>query len=377
MKRLIGSMALIALTACGGTSRRNDGMQVKDPEHPTATGGSESGAGGRGGKPTTTTGGSEMYDGGAPASAGTEAGGHPSAGTSGFGGMTPAGGLPGSGATGGTSDKPEYFPETGGIGYCGAEGGCVVDIPSVPAVEPPGPVLCGGLACPTPKACCLTDSHCYDPATNPDSCPEPPADSDLWGRPTCSSNAQCPARTVCWLETGLCQGIGHCQPIGNTGACGPGDFCHTCGCDGNSYPDYQTAARAGTSTPSTWGGSCGSLVQVDAQTSRRLCGKTEDCMTGESCCAITAACYPSDKPALCRMPPDGKSYPCLSNAQCVASEYCAAQGCDTPGFCAPLGPQEECGVTIEPTCGCDGKTYTSPPCAEYKGIRVAHAGACN
>jgi hypothetical protein len=107
-----------------------------------------------------------------------------------------------------------------------------------------------------------------------------------------------------------------------------------------------------------------------------LCGTSSDCSSGELCCAITGRCYPTTDPDQCRMPPPGTRVPCTSDAQCSSYEYCLGDGCSGPGGCVSMGSQGDCGVTLEPVCGCDGVTYTSAACASVRGVRVASKGQC-
>jgi len=237
--RFVG--AALWVLACGGTV-------TSVPSGTTAAGGDSSSS--TDGSLGITTGGrapsgASGFGGTAGVNQGGTTGGSPSSGQSGgtagvvasAGGVTSSGGMV---ATGG--DNTAGFP-SGGAETCGS-GGCIPDS-NAPPVTPPGPVLCGGVLCAAPRACCLTTSDCYDPNTNPDACARPTPDNDLWGRPTCASNAQCGTRQFCIIDSGLCQGIGHCNPIGNCGSCSAtGSTCKVCGCDGNTYPDMQTACLA-------------------------------------------------------------------------------------------------------------------------------------
>ena len=257
-------------------------------------------------------------------------------------------------------------------------------------IEPPGPPLCGGRECAPGQACCMTTSQCFDAASDPAACALPPPDNDSQGRKPCASNAHCAANEFCMNEgSALCQSSGHCQPIDNCGFCGGGGGpeCRVCGCDGNTYPDVQTACRAGARALPYHGG-CGETIDVGGGGGGgrggnvpplRLtpCGADSHCPSGQFCCAITAVCYPADDPNRCVPPPPGTRFPCTADDQCYqGSEYCKGEGCSGPGGCAPLGSQENCGVTLEPVCGCDRVTYTSAACAASRGIRVAATGEC-
>lgn len=368
MARCSIGVALVTL-ACGGSveggrngvAAAGNAGAVADP-NPTVDGGSSGGAGGtsteggigagRGG-----TGSTPEASGSAPSSGGVPA----SGGSFTSGGATSTGGAPG---TGGEACGP---------------GGCIAPVDATP-VTPPGPVLCGGTECAAPHACCMTTSTCYDPVATPEGCPEPLPDNDTWGRKACASNAQCEPGWFCERDSrNSCQGSGHCNPIGNCGGCGA---CRVCGCDGNTYPDIQTACLASANFVTSEAG-CGETIQtvgtgVNAGSTRYAtpCGKSEDCSTGELCCMITRYCYPASDPDRCREPPAGTRFPCTADDQCHFFEYCLGDGCSGPGGCVPFGPKEDCGVTLEPVCGCDGTSYTSAACAASRGVRVASKGEC-
>jgi hypothetical protein len=188
------------------------------------------------------------------------------------------------------------------------------------------------------------------------------------------------------LDGGLCQGTGHCNPIGNCGECSGGAICRVCGCDGNTYPDIQTACLAGTNVVNVHGGGCGETVQTGGggaggtgeQPIRSFtpCGSSAHCAADELCCSITGFCFPASDADQCRQPPLGTRFPCTTDEQCYPGEYCFGEGCSGPGGCVSLGGQGDCGVTLEPVCGCDGTTYTSAACAASRGVRVASEDEC-
>ena len=107
-----------------------------------------------------------------------------------------------------------------------------------------------------------------------------------------------------------------------------------------------------------------------------LCASDADCAGATSCCPITNHCFPNADPDQCRPAPEGTRSPCTSDEQCHSYEYCSGEGCDGPGGCVSFGSSEECGITFEPVCGCDGTTYTSAACAESRGVRVEGSGEC-
>lgn len=309
----------------------------------------------------------------------------------------PAGGSAGTGAAMGGSGgqgTAAYgnFPtmiEDGGRTVCGP-GGCVVE-PFVDKIPPPGPQYCGGVECAAGEQCCQTSSTCFDPATHPEDCLAPPDDQDEHGRKTCASNADCESFEFCRADNRqMCQGAGHCMPVANCGGCGVGPDgktqspglaeCIVCGCDGNTYPDFQTACAAGVNT-TTVPGACGVPTTIGgagaggaAQTATP-CGTDDNCGAFERCCAITGLCYVESDPGRCQVPPPGSSYPCSSNDQCGPSEYCLGEGCSGPGGCVPRDT-DDCGIRLEPVCGCDNVTYTSEACASHEGVRVQVHEAC-
>ncbi|HEV8551439.1 MAG TPA: hypothetical protein VGQ57_20470 [Polyangiaceae bacterium] len=393
--------------ACGGTSTREGGD--KNGNGGTGGGGgSVGGTGAQGGK-----GGGNSSHGGSSGSNGVAGTLDPGAGgdamSSGGSAIDPGGGTAGAtaGAAGnaGVSGTAGVANGAGGTSDCDSNcscgpGGCIIRDPSVTPIDPPGPVFCGGAACGSEESCCLATGECFDPVNDAGACAAPPPDNDLWGRTPCTSNAHCEPGWFCTVESGLCQDEGHCEPISNCGSCDDrGDgACRVCGCDGNTYPNVQTACRAGTFAIYS-GAGCGEPVDIGAggasagaggtsgaggtagsggsgPTTVIPCGKDGDCrQAGARCCAITGRCYPGDEPGKCTTPPPGTRFPCTTNADCFDFEICMGDGCSGPGGCvAPRG--EDCGVILDPVCGCDGISYTSEDCAFERRTRVASHGEC-
>jgi hypothetical protein len=237
--------------------------------------------------------------------------------------------------------------------------------------------MCGGEVCEPPLFCCVGNSRCYDPETEPDACSVPDPDPDYGDLRPCGSSAHCAEGEYCQpRQPYTCQGPGFCQSRSN---CGFSSYA-VCACDGNSYPDIGAACHAGTYATTFYGGACGDTVDANlGEPPPRwvtLCGNDDHCANGERCCPLTMICYPESDPGRCQVPPEGTYNPCTADDQCYPDyEFCFGEGCEGPGGCAPR-QNEECGVRLEPVCGCDGVTYTSAECAVTGGTRVASDGEC-
>jgi hypothetical protein len=352
----------VAFVGCGGESKTNR------PGDNDERGGTSSAGGGTGGT-TTASGGTS---GGTAASGGTGGG---TAASGGTGGSTAASG--GTGGTGAFSSGGTTPTTRGGTGNAGP-------------IEPPGPSFCGGVPCDPPLACCLSTGECYDPANDGVSaCAPPPPDDDPQGRRPCNSSAQCEPNEFCMTEGVLCVGSGHCQPIDNCGSCGgdpslPENPCRICGCDGNTYPDMQTMCRAGVNGVGQSGVGCGETGMEggggSSSTGPRpftVCGNDAQCPSGSFCCTLNARCYAESDRDICIPPPPGARIACKTTENCGDLEYCRGDGCDGPGGCVWMGSGPgDCGVRLEPVCGCDGVSYTSAACADQEGVRVDHDGEC-
>lgn len=123
-------------------------------------------------------------------------------------------------------------------------------------------------------------------------------------------------------------------------------------------------------------GAAGAGSEATPERTYTACATSSNCPDGSECCALTSRCYPSSDPEQCRLPPPGTTRACTADDQCEPYQYCAGDGCSGPGGCKQRGSSEDCGVTYELVCGCDGTTYTSPACAESRGVRVASEGEC-
>jgi hypothetical protein len=289
-------------------------------------------------------------------------------------GATGAGGAAGSVPAGGTSAGGG--PTTGGVGADAGTGGSASS--NGGALEPPGPVFCGGVECEAPRACCNANSRCFDPETEPEVCPRPDPDPAIPDLRACTSNAHCESGEYCHQSAfRFCEGSGFCQ---SRSECPHGGD-RVCACDGNSYADVGTACRSGTNVPQFRGGECGDTIDLNGGEDgpprlATLCGVDEHCPVGMRCCALTRICYPVSDPDRCSEPPEGTYYPCTADDQChPVYEFCSGEGCEGPGGCLNL-QNEECGVRLEPVCGCNGVSYTSAACATAEGVRVRAEGEC-
>ena len=275
---------------------------------------------------------------------------------------------------------------------CLSTGRCVAPSSAAAACPLPQPrsVICGGVTCAGAEICCLLNGKCIDPSTAATTCPKPgtssadaSADAPATGGSTgtspndvpCGSNADCSPTQFCSTSQPLtCLGPGTCESRSN---CGFSSGTELCGCDGITYPDVQTACRAGVRVIAT--NACGS--PVDQGTPGDLgprdpviyCGTSGQCPQGQACCAITNRCYDASLPYLCTFPPPGTSLSCLEDRQCPGSQFCFGAGCSGEGGCVSPG---SCTGELTPVCGCDGKSYTSAGCARAAPTRVAHDGVC-
>jgi hypothetical protein len=100
------------------------------------------------------------------------------------------------------------------------------------------------------------------------------------------------------------------------------------------------------------------------------------CPSGETCCPRFGFCRADDDPYLCGEAPAGPSRPCTTNEHCESGQSCLGEGCAGPGGCVSYGSQGDCGVRLEPVCGCNGVSYTSAACASTEGVRVEAVGMC-
>jgi hypothetical protein len=236
---------------------------------------------------------------------------------------------------------------------------------------------CPGTKCGSGQICCVLDGTCISSSRAAADCPKPtalPANA-IPGTISCGSNADCAATEFCGSNTS-CLGPGQCMDRSN---CGTSTGSPVCGCDGVTYPDVQTACRAGVTTLGR-PGACGVVNQagsfgMGSRQSVTYCGQDAQCPSGQTCCAMYGTCLDPSVPYLCSPPPAGTRAPCLQDLDCWFNEFCQGAGCSGPGGCV-AGGNGLCSGVLEPVCGCDGNTYTNEDCTVAAGVRTSHTGAC-
>lgn len=192
----------------------------------------------------------------------------------------------------------------------------------------------------------------------------------------CRSNADCQDTELC--AAGFCGGFGVCEP--RPESCDPDAENPVCGCDGMTYQNDCFADQAGVRLATTTACVCSdNSVCVDGQ----FCALDDSCSNPGFCAQPPESCDTASEP-VCGC--DGTTYPnactaaqagvrvsaqgdceCESNEECGASEFCDADVCDGPGFCA-LRNDPACVPEGEVT-GCDGVIYESACAAAEQGIR--------
>ena len=238
--------------------------------------------------------------------------------------------------------------------------------------------MCKGGRCSGGQVCCLLDGKGISPSRAAIDCPRPTSlpSPGIPGAALCGSNADCASTEFCGSND-ACLGPGQCM---DRSSCGTSSGAPVCGCDGMTYPDVQTACRAGTATLGRTG-ACGVVNQPGsdfsngARQSVTFCGTDNQCPAGQKCCAIYGTCLDPSMPDLCTFAPPGTRASCLTDVNCRDREFCQGAGCSGPGGCVVAG-DGMCSGVLDPVCGCDGKTYTNEGCTVAAGVRKFHSGSC-
>ncbi|MGB5813459.1 MAG: Kazal-type serine protease inhibitor domain-containing protein, partial [Polyangiales bacterium] len=194
----------------------------------------------------------------------------------------------------------------------------------------------------------------------------------------CGSTEYCALAGIGGSE-GDCRSRGVCSP--RPAVCTM-DFNPVCGCDGVTYDNACTAAAAGASVD--FPGPC-PCFSNDGCEEREYCVRSPACQAGPGSCEPRPATCDEVFDPVCGCDDQTYDNECFANAagtvvsadqpcdcfvndDCEATEYCDAQTCDGPGYCAlrPLDCPDE-GKQV-PTC--DGVGWRNACVAAQNGVRV-------
>ncbi len=212
----------------------------------------------------------------------------------------------------------------------------------------------------------------------------------------CKGDENCRVGQICVRRVGDCDGVGECRE--RPPSC-PEIYDPVCGCDGQTHANLCLAYDAGVSVK--YPGPCDESIP---------CNANDDCPSEAFYCASQIG--NCESPGMCRFRPaqcpavyapvcgcDGKDYAnaceaaargvrvahegvcpermCVSNDQCPCGQVCVRTGgdCDGVGYC--ISAPTNCPTTLDPACGCDGRTYRNTCEALVLGVSIAHLGACS
>jgi hypothetical protein len=199
------------------------------------------------------------------------------------------------------------------------------------------------------------------------------------GGGSCLTSADCSAGQECgFAESDACSAAGHCYSV-------PAVQCLAysagCACDGSEINVACTGLPNGYSTkPLLHTGACADAGQSDGGACVSAQGGHCGGNTAHPCtCGSGLVCVggllSGDVGGTCEPPDSGA--PCVTNADCVSSEFCGysvASGCSAQGQCLPA-PTTVCNVIVA-GCACDGTAIDVTCNGGYTSKPLRHTGAC-